>query len=78
MFSTGFRGGEPTESVAKVVHEAITTDQPKLRYIVGENAKGFITGHERIADESWISMGGDLSDAKYNQRFKDYFDITLQ
>ncbi|MCH9674999.1 MAG: SDR family oxidoreductase [Gammaproteobacteria bacterium] len=78
MFSAGFRIGEPPETVAKVILEAITTDDPKLRYLVGEDAKSFVAGRDKISDEAWVEMGGDLSDDEYNERYRSYFGITLE
>ncbi|MEM7255072.1 MAG: SDR family oxidoreductase, partial [Pseudomonadota bacterium] len=51
MFSAGFRAGEPPETVANTIHEAITTDTPKLRYLVGDDAVSFVNGRANISDE---------------------------
>jgi len=77
MYEAGFRRNIPARAVAEAIHEAITTDQPKLRYPVGADAETLIPGRASITDEEWIAMGGDLPDAEYNSRFKRYFGIEL-
>ena len=41
-------------------------------------AAGTAAGRKRISDEEWVALGGELSDAEYNARFKKYFGIELQ
>jgi hypothetical protein len=31
----------PPADVARIIHEAVTTTEPRLRWLVGEDAKGF-------------------------------------
>jgi NAD(P)-dependent dehydrogenase (short-subunit alcohol dehydrogenase family) len=78
VFAAGFRNPGRPEAVAAVILEAITTDRPRLRYLVGVDAEGLAAGRARISDEEWVAMGGELSDEEYNARFKRYFGIQLQ
>jgi len=55
----------------------VTTDRPRLRYLVGADAEGLAAGRARISDEEWVAMGAGLDDAEYNARFKRYFGIDL-
>lgn len=77
MFSTGFKAGAQPEIVAETILEAIETPGYKLRWPVGEDAQGMYHGRRAIADEDWVSMGGDLSDEDYNGRYLKYFGIQL-
>ncbi len=77
LFAAGFRNPGKPETVAAAILEAVTTDRPRLRYPVGTDAEG-LAGRARISDEEWVAMGGELSDAEYNARFKRYFGIELQ
>jgi hypothetical protein len=63
--------------VAAAILEAITTQQPRLRYPVGVDAEGIAAGLPRVSDEEWVAMGGELSDEEYNGRVKRYFGIEL-
>ena len=78
LFAAGFRNPGRSETVAAMILEAITTDRPKLRYLVGGDAEGLAAGRARISDEEWVAMGGELSDEEYNARFKRYFGIELR
>jgi len=77
LFAAGFRNPGKAETVAATILEAITTDRPRLRYLVGVDAEGLAAGRARISDEEWVAMGGELSDEEYNARFKRYFGIDL-
>jgi NAD(P)-dependent dehydrogenase (short-subunit alcohol dehydrogenase family) len=77
FFAAGFRNPGQPETVAAAILEAITTEQPRLRYPVGVDAEGIAAGRPRVSDEEWVAMGGDLSDEEYNSRFKRYFGIEL-
>ena len=78
MFAAGLRNPGRPDTVAAVIVDAATTDRPRLRYLVGADAEGLAAGRGRISDEEWVAMGGELSDADYNARFKTYFGIELQ
>jgi NAD(P)-dependent dehydrogenase (short-subunit alcohol dehydrogenase family) len=77
LFAAGFRNPGRAETVAEVISEAVTTERPRLRYLVGTDAEGLAAGRARISDEEWVAMGGGLDDAEYNARFKRYFGIEL-
>jgi len=77
LFAAGFRDPAPADDVAETILAAITSDEYRLRWRVGKDARGLIEGRARISDEAWVAMGDDLSDAEYNQRFFDYFGIRL-
>ena len=77
LFAAGFRNPGRAETVAEVIFEAVTTERPRLRYLVGTDAEGLAAGRARISDEEWVAMGGGLDDAEYNARFNRYFGIEL-
>jgi NAD(P)-dependent dehydrogenase (short-subunit alcohol dehydrogenase family) len=51
--------------VARVIHEAATTDRPKLRYPVGRDAELLIAGRQRLTDEEYVATGEEMSDDAY-------------
>lgn len=77
MFAAGFRDPAQPEDVARTILEAITADAYRLRWTVGKDAEGFAAGRPKVSDETWIAIGGDLSDEEYNGRFLEMFGIRL-
>ena len=53
------------EDVARVIHEAVTTSGPKLRYLVGEDARRLAAGRARLSDEEYVATGREMSDDAY-------------
>ena len=53
------------EDVARVIHEAVTTDTPRLRYLVGEDARRLVAGRARLTDEEYVDTGREMPDEAY-------------
>ena len=51
--------------VAAVIHEAVTTKAPTLRWLVGEDAKRLAAGRQRLTDEEYIAGGRPMDDEEY-------------
>ncbi len=77
VFAAGFKQGTPPEEVAAAILQAITADDYKLRWPVGQDAVGMTEGRPRVSDEEFIAMGQDLSDEDYNGKFLKYFGVQL-
>jgi NAD(P)-dependent dehydrogenase (short-subunit alcohol dehydrogenase family) len=77
VFAAGFRDPASPDAVADAILEAVTTEDYRLRWPVGKDAEGFAAARERNRADEWVAMGGDLSDAEYNERFREMFGIQL-
>ncbi len=51
-----FPHGSPPEDVADCIAEAITTDSPKLRWLVGHGAARNVKRRSAMTDEEWIAI----------------------
>ena len=51
--------------VAETIRQAIETDDPKLRYLVGRDAEIIDAARKRISDEEWIALGEIEDDEEY-------------
>ena len=52
----------PPDRVAAVVWEALTASEPRLRYLVGDDAARFEPYRRSITDEEWIARQADADD----------------
>ena len=43
----------------------MSTDTPRLRYLVGEDAKRLVAGRQRMTDEEHVAGGRDMPDAEF-------------
>jgi NAD(P)-dependent dehydrogenase (short-subunit alcohol dehydrogenase family) len=50
---------------ARVIYEAATTDTPKLRWLVGEDARLLVAGRQRTSDEDYVAGGREMSEDEY-------------
>ena len=51
--------------VAAVIYEAVTTSTPKLRHLVGEDARKLVAGRQRLTDEEYVATGEPMADEAY-------------
>jgi NAD(P)-dependent dehydrogenase (short-subunit alcohol dehydrogenase family) len=51
--------------VAAAIHEAVTAPKPKLRYLVGEDARRLVAGRARLTDEEYVMTGQAMPDEEY-------------
>ncbi len=67
-------GGAP-ERVAAVIAAALDAPEPRLRYLVGEDAESLVAGRARMGDESWIAMGRHERDEDFFAEFAERFPV---
>jgi len=78
-FYTAGRANEtdPLE-VAAVIHEAVTTDDPRLRYACSWGGQELIAGRQRMSDEDWVALGAVTDDEEYRKRFQEAFGVDIR
>jgi len=80
MFQFYARGiAEATDpmEVAEVIYDAITTDQPKLHYVMSWGGQGMIDGREAMSDADWVELGAIEDDGEYYARFQEHFGVDI-
>ena len=77
MYAAGLANATDPFEVGKVVHHAVTTDQPQLRYAVSWGAKELIEGRAAMTDEDWVALGTFDDDSDYYQEFAARFGIQI-
>jgi NAD(P)-dependent dehydrogenase (short-subunit alcohol dehydrogenase family) len=78
MYAAGLAHATDPFEVAALIHHAVTTDEPKLRYAVSWGAKGMIDGRAAITDEQWVAMGTAADDDAYYDAFQANFGVDLR
>ena len=63
---------------ARIIYEAATTQTPRLRWLVGEDAKRLDAGRRRITDEEHIAGARPMPDAQYVEEMKRRFGFDWQ
>jgi hypothetical protein len=77
FYAAGHAHATDALEVAKVVHHAITTDAPALRYPVSWAGPEILTRRPRISDEEWVALGTIEDDDAYYRAFSDTFGIDI-
>jgi NAD(P)-dependent dehydrogenase (short-subunit alcohol dehydrogenase family) len=77
FYEVGHEHASPAEDVAKVIHHAITTDQPRLRYACSFGGEEIVGGRRSMTDEEWVALGSLLDDEEYYSEFARHFNVDL-
>ena len=74
LFDTQLNHRTPAsaDDVAQTIEHAITTDDPKLRYLVGQDAVDFVAARRRVSDEDYIKFSAIEEDEDYFDAMKDW------
>ncbi len=62
--------------VAEVIYEAVTTKAPRLRWLVGEDAKRLDEGRRRLSDEEYIAGAAPMPIEEYLERARRTFGFN--
>lgn len=65
FFQTQLRNPTMPEEVAEAIEHAVTTDQPRLRYLIGEDTRVLLSGYQQTSDEERVENGRPMSDDEY-------------
>jgi NAD(P)-dependent dehydrogenase (short-subunit alcohol dehydrogenase family) len=77
FFAKQLQNPQMPELVAEAIEHAVLTDSPKLRYLVGEDAKTLIAGRTQVSDEDWIADSAIAEDEAYYDRMKQRFGTDM-
>ena len=68
--------GHPSE-VADVIHQIVTTDEPKLRWTCGWGGPELTANKPAVSDEDWVALGAIVDDDEYAARFSELFGLDI-
>jgi NAD(P)-dependent dehydrogenase (short-subunit alcohol dehydrogenase family) len=78
MYAVGLENATDPFEVAEVIHHAVTTDQPELRYRVSWGSDELIASRQRMSDADWVALGAVGDDDEYYERFHQLFGLDLR
>lgn len=78
MYAAGIAHSTDPFEVGKLIHHAVTTDQPQLRYAVSWGAKELIGGRAAMTDEQWTALNLADDDNEYFDAFQAAFGLDLR
>jgi NAD(P)-dependent dehydrogenase (short-subunit alcohol dehydrogenase family) len=78
MYAAGLAHATDPFEVGRVVHQAVTTDEPRLRYAVSWGGRELIEGRAAMTDEQWVALGAHADDEAYYDAFQHHFGLDLR
>jgi NAD(P)-dependent dehydrogenase (short-subunit alcohol dehydrogenase family) len=78
FYAAGMAHATDPFEVAAVVHHAITTETPELRYAVSWGGPEIVAGRAAMTDEEWVALGAWADDDDYYDDFARKFGIDLR
>jgi NAD(P)-dependent dehydrogenase (short-subunit alcohol dehydrogenase family) len=77
FYEVGHLHASPAEEVAHVIHDAIVTESPRLRYLCSWGGTSIVEGRDAMSDEAWMRLAIADDDREYFETFREHFDIDL-
>ena len=77
FYAAGMANSTDPFEVGKLIHHAITTDMPQLRYPCSWGGHELIEGRAQLDDAAWVQMATHIDDADYHAAFRSAFGLDL-
>lgn len=78
FYARGIAEATDPMEVARVVHHAITTADPVLRYAVSWGGPEMVERRRAMTDEQWVAMGAHLDDEAYYDDFERLLGVDIR
>ncbi len=78
FYAAGMANATDPFEVGAVIHHAVTTDQPELRYPVSWGGTELIEGRAAMTDRQWVELADHTDDGAYYDAFKAAFGLELR
>jgi NAD(P)-dependent dehydrogenase (short-subunit alcohol dehydrogenase family) len=77
FYAAGITNATPAEDVGALIHHAITTDTPQLRYACSWAGPEIVAGRAKQSDNDWVAMAASENDSDYFNAFKTAYGVDL-
>ena len=78
FYAAGMAHATDPFEVAAVIHHAVTTDTPQLRYAVSWGGPELVEGRAVLSDADWVELGTWADDNDYYDDFARKFGVDLR
>ena len=77
FYAAGMSNATAAEEVGALIHHAITTDTPQLRYACSWAGPEIVAGRAKQSDSDWVTMSATENDSDYFDTFKTAYGVDL-
>jgi NAD(P)-dependent dehydrogenase (short-subunit alcohol dehydrogenase family) len=77
FYAAGIPQATDPSEVGAVIHDAVTTDRPKLRYACSWGGQEMAGNRSALSDETWVDIGRATDDDDYYRRFEAAFGLAI-
>lgn len=77
FYAAGITNATPAEDVGALIHHAITTDSPQLRYACSWAGPEIVAGRAQQTDAEWVLMAVSVDDSDYFNAFKSAYGVDI-
>ena len=77
FYAAGITNATPAEDVGVLIHHAITTDSPQLRYACSWAGPEIVAGRAQQTDAEWVLMAVSVDDSDYFNAFKSAYGVDI-
>jgi NAD(P)-dependent dehydrogenase (short-subunit alcohol dehydrogenase family) len=78
FYAAGLANATDPFEVGALIHHAVTTDSPQLRYAISWGGKELVNGRAAMSDSDWVRMGTWTDDNEYYDDFSAKFGLDLR
>lgn len=78
FYAAGLAHATDPFEVGALIHHAVTTPHPRLRYTVSWGGQELVDGRQAMTDEDWVDLGRHLDDDAYYDHFARSFGLDLR
>jgi len=77
FYAAGLANATDPFEEAALIHHAVTTDEPKLRYACSWGGAEIVDARPTITDDDWVALGSIDDDAEYRAAFQRLFTVDI-
>jgi len=77
FYAAGLAQATDPFEVAALIHHAVTTDEPQLRYACSWSGAEIVAARPHVSDDDWIALGRFDDDADYQAAFERLFGVDI-